>query len=112
MAGFRGGIAAHDIHHMITGYETDWGGECAVAGWELASGGCGPYPVFWLDRLGFFAIGLVTLPRRSLRAFRRGRGRRNLYGRDLARVLSMPFEEVEGIARRCTLQDPLDEGSR
>ena len=112
MTGFRAGIAAHDIHHMITGYETNWGGECELAGWELASGGCGPYPIFWLDRLGFFAIGLVTLPLRTLRAFRSGLGRRNLYGLDPARVLSMPLEEVEAIATRCTLQEPLDEGPR
>ncbi len=99
MVGFRGGIALHDVHHMLTGYETSCLGECELAGWELASGGCGLHLVFWLDRLGFLAIGLVVAPRRTLRAFRRGLRGHNLYGLDKERVLSMPLCEVERYAR-------------
>ncbi len=94
LVGFRKGLVAHDAHHMITGYPTSWFGECEVAAWELASGGCGLYLVYWIDRLLFFLIALVTAPVRTLRAFRRGLGKRNLYRLDPDRLLAMELDEV------------------
>lgn len=32
-------LILHDINHLITGYDTNWTGECEVSAWELASGG-------------------------------------------------------------------------
>ena len=54
--GFRQGLPAHDTHHMLNDYATNWVGECETAAWELASGGCGPYIFYWIDRLLFLVL--------------------------------------------------------
>ena len=94
LAGFRQGLPAHDTHHMLNGYATNWVGECETAAWELASGGCGRHVVYWIDRLFFVAIALVTVPIRSVRAWRRGLRQRNLYRLDPEKLLSMDLAEV------------------
>ena len=92
--GFRRGLPAHDTHHMLTGYSTDWLGECEVAAWELASGGCGPHILYWIDRLVVLVLALITTPVRSLRAWRRGWGQKNLYRLDPEELLAMDLDEV------------------
>ena len=93
-AGFRQGLPAHDTHHMLNGYATSWVGECETAAWELASGGCGLHIMYWIDRLFFIAIALVSAPMRSVRAWRRGWGQRNLYRLHPDELLSMNLAEV------------------
>ena len=92
--GFRNGLPAHDTHHMLLGYETSWIGECETAAWELASGGCGPYVAYWIDRLFFVAIALIMAPSRTLRAWRRGWGQHNLYRIAPDQLLVMDLVEV------------------
>ncbi len=92
-AGFRGGLAAHDGHHMLNGYATNLTGECEVAAWELASGGCGRHFAYWIDRLSFMAIAVAIAPARSVRAWRRGWGQRNLYRLPSERLLAMDLSE-------------------
>jgi hypothetical protein len=71
----------HDLHHIAADYQTDWRGEAEIAAWEIASG-CGSYYAAWLLNLGGWGAGLVLAPRRTLRAFMRGRSARtNLYHR-------------------------------
>jgi hypothetical protein len=67
----------HDLHHILTGYQTDWIGEAELAAWELRAG-CKTLVVYWLDLSGA-AIGLFISPARVWRAFRRARGQRTLY---------------------------------
>jgi ubiquinone biosynthesis protein Coq4 len=74
-------VRLHDLHHVLTGYDTSWTGEAEIAAWELASG-CRDHPAAWWLNFGAAAIGLVTAPRAVLRAFRRGRRSRNLYARE------------------------------
>lgn len=93
-AGFRGGLPAHDTHHLLNGYATHWVGECETAAWELASGGCGRHVAYWFDRLFFIVIAFVTIPVRTARAFRRGWGQKNLYRLDPDELLSMDLAEV------------------
>jgi len=92
-----GPVVLHDIHHMLTGYGTDWRGEVEIAGWELASGGCRWHLLYWVDRLLGFAFGLVTVPAVALRGFRAGRGRRNLYRLKAETVLPMQTEDVRAL---------------
>ena len=92
----EGPILLHDIHHMLTGCAPDWGGEVELAGWELASGGCGWHFLYWLDRLSFLVLGLVTAPARLLRGLRSGWGRGNLYGLSPKRVLRLDTEALRG----------------
>ena len=92
--GFRQGLPAHDLHHMLNDYDTSWLGECETAAWELASGGCGRHVVYWIDRLLFVVIALVMAPLRTARAFREGWGQRNLYRLDPETLLALDLEDV------------------
>jgi hypothetical protein len=74
----RRAVKLHDLHHVLTGYGTTWTGEAEISAWEIASG-CGPYTAAWVINLGGLFIGLLVNPRRTRRAFLRGRGARNLY---------------------------------
>lgn len=67
----------HDLHHILTGYQTDWIGEAELAAWELRAG-CKTLVVYWLDLSGV-AIGLLLSPRRVWRAFRSAKGHRTIY---------------------------------
>jgi hypothetical protein len=72
-------VRLHDIHHIVAGYGTDWRGEAEIGAWEIA-GGCGRYWAAWVLNFGALAFGLIAVPRRTWRAFVRGRHSRNLYG--------------------------------
>lgn len=92
--GFQKGLPAHDIHHMLNGYPTHWVGECEVAAWELASGGCAYHLLYWIDRLLFLALALITAPVPSVRAWRRGWGQKNLYPLDPEELLAMDLDTL------------------
>jgi hypothetical protein len=71
-------VRLHDLHHVVTGYETTWTGEAEIAAWEIATG-CGSFFAAWVLNLGAFVIGLLIAPRQVFRAFVRGRHSENLY---------------------------------
>jgi len=71
-------VKLHDLHHVLTEYDTSWTGEAEIGAWEIASG-CGRHYPAWLLNLGALAIGLVIAPRKTWRAFIRGRHSANLY---------------------------------
>ena len=79
-------VRLHDLHHVATGYGTDWVGEGEVGAWELRAG-C-------TNLAGWVYNGLAVLgalfrgPRRVWRAFRAARGAQTLYR------LEVPYEEV------------------
>jgi len=77
----RRAVRLHDVHHVLTGYGTTWTGEAEISAWEIA-GGCGPHTAAWVINLGALFVGLLVDPRRTYRAFLRGRGARNLYHGD------------------------------
>jgi hypothetical protein len=71
-------VRFHDLHHVLTEYETTWKGETEIGAWEVATG-IGPFWVGWVLDLLAFAVGLVINPRGVYRAFMRGRHSENLY---------------------------------
>src|SRR5262249_28135897 len=75
-------LPIHDLHHILTGYGTDWIGEAEIAVWELRAGGRSlarfGLVVYWLDGSGAI-LGLLISPRRVWRAFRSARGQRTLF---------------------------------
>lgn len=71
-------VKFHDLHHVLTGYETTWTGEAEIGAWEVATGCADHYPA-WILNLYAFAIGLIINPRNTYRAFLRGRQSSNLY---------------------------------
>jgi hypothetical protein len=92
--GYKKVVILHDVHHVLTGYDTTWTGELQVAAWELGSGGCGPYLLMWNNRLLTFLIGLLFWPRITWRAFSRGLTERNVYRFDFRDVLSRDVDEL------------------
>ena len=74
----RRAVKLHDLHHILTGYRTDWAGECQISAWEVASS-CRDFFAAWVLNLQGMALGYVIAPRRTFRAFVRGRHTRNLY---------------------------------
>jgi len=71
-------VRLHDLHHVLTEYDTNWRGEAQIGAWEVASG-CGNYYAAWLLNIWVLGVGLVIAPRRTYRAFMRGRVCQNLY---------------------------------
>jgi len=96
-------VRLHDLHHVVTGYRTDWRGEAEIGAWEVA-GGCGRYWAAWVLNFGSFAFGVIVVPRRTWRAFVRGRHSRNLYGGEFRD--SLLDETVGGLRERLGLADP------
>ncbi len=82
--GRRRTIAAHDLHHVLTGYPLTWGGESRISAWELASGGIDRGNVaghFFLAHALFF--GLLIDFRAMRDAWRLGKRCSNLFGREI-----------------------------
>jgi hypothetical protein len=101
--GRRRAVRIHDLHHVVTGYDTTWTGESEIAAWELATG-CLRWPAATVLNLGALAIGLVIAPLRIARAWSRGRHTQNLYGEDgVDHLLPRKVDEVRtslGLDRR------------
>jgi len=74
----RRAVAMHDLHHVATGYATDWTGEAEISAWEIAAG-CGPYAFAWFINLQGMVMGWIVNPGRTWRAWVRGRHSRSLY---------------------------------
>lgn len=71
-------VRFHDLHHVLTGYDTDIYGEFEISAWEIG-GGCADHIAAWQLNLGGLFAGALVIPRRTWRAFVRGRHTRNLY---------------------------------
>jgi len=95
----RAVLVTHDVHHLLTGYRTDWRGEGEIGGFEIASG-CKQFWAAWFFNLGGFLFGLVIAPRRTFAAFVRGRRCSNFYGADPRRLLE---RTVDGARRELGL---------
>ncbi|CAN5924838.1 hypothetical protein BH11MYX4_BH11MYX4_69200 [soil metagenome] len=95
-------VKFHDLHHVLTGYDTDFPGELEISAWEIAAG-CKGYAAAWVLNLGGMAAGLFTCPVRVLDAFARGRRSRTLYGESFDPLL----EQTVGALRA----DHVAEGS-
>ncbi len=74
-------LKLHDVHHIVTGYGTDWIGEYEISGWEVGAG-LHTNPVAWTFCLMGHTAGLVVCPRKTVRAFARGRRCRTLLDQD------------------------------
>jgi len=71
-------VRLHDIHHVLTGYDTSWTGEAEIAAWELASG-CADHAAAWFFNFSAALIGVFIAPRALWTAAVRGRAQQNLY---------------------------------
>jgi hypothetical protein len=74
-------VRLHDIHHVLTGYDTDVPGEGEIGAFELGAG-CADHWAAWYLNLNAITIALPFAAGRMLRAFARGRRSRCLYDRE------------------------------
>src|SRR5262245_55376361 len=58
-------VAYHDLHHVLTGYKTDFLGELEISAWEIG-GGCKGFLAAWQLNLGGMGAGLFLMPKKSL----------------------------------------------
>ena len=79
-------VRYHDLHHVLTGYQTDMAGESEISAWELGSN-CKGFVAAWILNGLAFAFGLLTNPRRVWAAFVRGLRSENLYEREFDAAL-------------------------
>ncbi len=87
-------VRHHDLHHILTGFDTDIVGEFEISAWELGAG-CKDFVAAWVLNLGgLTAGGLVRCPARTFRAFVRGRRERSTYGEELEAMLDLPVREA------------------
>jgi hypothetical protein len=90
----RRAVPLHDLHHVLTEYDTSNAGEGEISAWELAAGTRPHWIALFLDLSGL-AVGLMIAPRRTFRAFVRGRRSRSLYSEALTpELLSTPVGAV------------------
>ena len=100
----RKAVGLHDLHHVATGYKTDWTGEAEISAWEIASG-CGAYGFAWYINLQGMLMGWVVDPRATWRAWVRGRHSRNLYHEGISE--SLLREQVDSLRARLELDRPV-----
>lgn len=86
-------VQYHDLHHILTGYRTDWAGEFEISAWEIGAG-CKTVAAAWILNLLALATGTLVLPRRTFAAFVRGRRSRSLYGERIDELLAQSVGEV------------------
>jgi hypothetical protein len=86
-------VRYHDLHHVLTGYTTDLTGEAEIAAWELAAG-CRRFVAAWVLNLSGVGMGLLHAPRRTFRAFVRGRRSRTVYGEAYEALLERGVDET------------------
>ncbi|MEX2209047.1 MAG: hypothetical protein WEF50_22750 [Myxococcota bacterium] len=99
----RRAVVMHDLHHVATGYETDWAGEGEISAWEI-SAGCGRYPFAWFINLQGMVMGWFVGPGRTWRAWVRGRHSRSLYAEGYSDALLR--ETVGSLRARLGLDRP------
>lgn len=72
-------LLLHDLNHLITGYKTNWQGECEVSAWELASGGRKGYSRTWIYPISLVLLGMIICPIKTIKAYREGKVRTNSF---------------------------------
>lgn len=89
-------IRFHDLHHIVTGYDTSLVGEAEIGAWEIASG-CADKWFAWGINLQALLLGLFVGPRALYAAFVRGRYSNSLYAERYDDAL---LEQTVGEAKR------------
>jgi hypothetical protein len=75
-------VPLHDLHHVVTGYDTSWLGESEISAWEIGAGGTPKYLYIKIIIWSAVFWGLFINPRAVWRAYKRGHGSRNLFNRE------------------------------
>jgi len=84
----RRAVRFHDLHHIATGYQTNYAGEFEISAWEISTG-CRDFVAAWQLNLAGMLGGILVYPKRTFRAFIRGRHTKNFYGEDYEPLLEL-----------------------
>lgn len=107
-------VGVHDLHHLVTGYQTDLRGEAEISAWELGAG-CKRLAVAWFLDLAAMPMGAVLAPKRLFKAYVRGRRSDTLYGRPYQPLLTQTVGQVRtltGLAKADADPRPATVGER
>jgi len=106
--GRRVWVDQHDFHHVLTGYPVNWGGEALICAWELAAyGNLGWNFYAWWCLLHGILWGLLTRPRETILAWKRGRHGKTLFDTPYDDAL---LDKTVGQVRRELGIDWMDQG--
>lgn len=86
-------VKVHDLHHIVTAYDTNLIGELEIGAWEVGAG-CKDFYAAWFLNLSSMGGGFLFAPVRTYRAFLRGRHSSSLYGRDLDELLQKTVADI------------------
>ncbi len=86
-------VRFHDLHHVITGYDTNTVGEFEISAWEIAAG-CRGFVAAWVLNLSGMFAGMLVAPQRIFRAFLRGRRSRTLYSEPFDPLLDLTVRDA------------------
>jgi len=91
-------IPIHDLHHLVTGYNTDPKGEAEVATWELAAGTHDKWFALFIN-LPALLYGAALWPRTIWAAWRKGCRETGLYTSDFnAQWLHLNLDQLRRVA--------------
>jgi hypothetical protein len=82
----------HDLHHVLTGFDTNFIGELEISAWEIGAG-CKGFVAAWVLNLAGVSA-WVLAPRRIFAAWVRGRRSASLYGLPLEPLLESTVAEA------------------
>lgn len=82
-------VYLHDVNHILSGYDTTYGGEGEVSAWELASGFPRHCWIGYFYAPIAFTAGLFVAPLRMWKAWKRGRKEKNSCHAPLSREQMM-----------------------
>lgn len=94
-------LRIHDLHHLVTGYQTDLAGEFEISAWEC-SAGLANEPLAWIFCPSGTLGGMLRYPKRTVAAFARGRAARTLFGQDPAATDALTLSEATTWCRTTT----------
>jgi hypothetical protein len=86
-------VRFHDLHHVLTGYDTSTLGEFEISAWEIGAG-CKDFAAAWVLNLSGMFAGALVAPGRTFRAFVRGRHSRTVYGEEFEPLLELNVGEA------------------
>ncbi len=92
-AGRKAVVPWHDLHHLATGYGTDFTGEAEIGIWELRAG-CTTLAAYVYNAMAV-SMGLLISPLRTYRAFRDARGTSTLYRLNLDYEATLDMDLLE-----------------
>ncbi len=93
----KAAVRLHDIHHIVTGYQSDLVGEAEISAWEYAAGIYDKHFARFINLTAIF-YGVILFPKRTFRAYLLGKASQSLYNETFSEALLQ--ESVASVQQR------------